>query len=182
MSLPLLFGPIGQWDGMLTQEVYRGCAVPTSKTILCLANSKKKSGRCVAGREVKTGGAGGWVRPVSSRPMEEVSETERQYEDGTDPKVLDVIEIPLIKHKPHACQTENWLLDDALYWKRDRQVGWKELQGYAENPKTLWVNGQSTRHGQNDEIARAVADTLPNSLCLIHVPKIELHVLVDCNN
>ena len=132
----------------------------------------------MAGREVTSGGPGAWIRPVSARPTEEVSETERQYEDGTDPQVLDVLDIPLVKHKPHDCQTENWVLDDTLYWKRDRQVGWKELLGYAESPKTLWTNDQSTYHGQNDEIERASADKLPNSLCVIRVPSVELRVFV----
>ena len=85
------------------------------KRILCLANSKKLSGRCVAGREVLDAGPGSWIRPVSVRLSEEVSEDERQYQDGSDPRVLDIIDVPLIRHQPHACQTENWLLDPDYY-------------------------------------------------------------------
>lgn len=36
------------------------------KRILCLANSRKLSGRCVAGREIANPRLGPWVRPVSS--------------------------------------------------------------------------------------------------------------------
>lgn len=147
------------------------------KRILCLANSKKMSGRCVAGREVLDSGPGPWIRPVSARPTEEVSEDERQYQDGSDPRVLDVIDVPLIRHQPHACQTENWLLDSNYYWARVRQVGWNELQGYVQNPATLWTNGRSTYNGANDEILRADADLLPNSLLLTHIPALELKVL-----
>ena len=81
------------------------------KRIVCLANSKKMSGRCVAGREVGASGPGPWVRPVTSRPSEELSEIERMYEDGSEPRLLDVIDVPLLQHRPHACQTENWLLN-----------------------------------------------------------------------
>jgi len=144
--------------------------------MLCLANSKKPSGRCVAGRELTASGAGQWIRPVSSRPGEEVSENERQYEDGSDPKLLDVIDIPLLQHYPHACQTENWLLDPAQYWRRVRRADWDELQKCVENPATLWINGYSTYHGQHDEVALLEADKLTKSLFLIRVPSVSLQV------
>ncbi|NUQ78409.1 MAG: hypothetical protein HUU21_33180 [Polyangiaceae bacterium] len=146
------------------------------KRILCLANSKKMSGRCLAGREVLDTGPGAWIRPVSARQTEEVSEDERQYEDGSDPRVLDIIDVPLIRHQPHACQTENWLLDTDYYWTKVRQVGWAELQRYVENPATLWTNTRSTYNGANDEILQADADALSNSLVLIRVPALELRV------
>lgn len=151
--------------------------VPIVRRILCLANSKKLSGRCVAGREVLDTGPGPWIRPVSERPTEEVSEDERQYKDGSDPRVLDIIDVPLIRHKPHACQTENWLLDAGYYWVKVRRIGWAELQPYVEEPATLWTNARSTIHGENDEILQRDADALPNSLVLIRVPSLELRVL-----
>jgi hypothetical protein len=146
------------------------------KRILCLANSKKHSGRCVAGREITAAGAGPWIRPVSDRPGEEVSEYERQYENGADPKPLDVIDVPLIEARPHACQTENWLLDPNRYWRLVRRVEWDELQQFVEAPASLWVNGQSTFHGLNDEIPQEVADQQPGSLYLIRVDSVILSV------
>jgi hypothetical protein len=150
--------------------------MPVVKRILCLANSKKLSGRCVAGREVVDGDPGPWIRPVSSRPSEEVSEDERQYEDGSDPRVLDIVDITLHRPLPHACQTENWLLNPDYYWSRVRQVGWTELQPYVEHPAALWTNDRSTYHGENDEILQQHADSLPNSLVLIGVSAVQLRV------
>lgn len=146
------------------------------KRLLCLANSKKMSGRCVAGREVLDTGPGPWIRPVSARPTEEVSEDERQFQDGSDPRVLDIIDVALILHHPHACQTENWLLAPDYYWGKVEQVGWAELQRYVEDPVSLWKNGRRTYHGANDEILQADADVLPNSLFLIHVSSLQLRV------
>ena len=146
-----------------------------TKRILCLANSKKNSGRCVAGREVASAGAGPWIRPVSDRPGEEVSENERQYKSGADPKLLDVIDVPLVRAAPHACQTENWLLDPHNYWCRVRQANWTELLQFTETPAELWVNQHSTYHGRNDEIPQALADALPGSLYLILVDCVDLH-------
>ncbi len=80
-----------------------------TKTIACLANSRKppSGGRCVAGREVTPSGFGAWIRPVSVRPTQEISEEERRYQDGTDPQVLDVIAIQLASAQPQLHQKEN---------------------------------------------------------------------------
>ena len=93
------------------------------KRIVCLANSRKMSGRCIAGKELlEDGRPDGWVRPVSDRENEEVSEYERQYEDGGDPRVLDVIDVPVLSARPKSYQQENLLLDPGYYWERVRRV------------------------------------------------------------
>ena len=89
------------------------------KRIVCLANSRKMQGRCIAGREVNAHGAGPWIRPVSDRPTEEVSEYERQYQDGSDPRVLDVIDVPLIEPRPKDYQQENGCLIRSSIGKRE---------------------------------------------------------------
>ena len=86
------------------------------KRILCLANSRKLSGRCIAGREIIADNPEAWIRPVSKREHQEVSEEESRYEDGTEPAVLDVINVPLVGPHPHLYQQENWLLDPDYYW------------------------------------------------------------------
>ena len=92
--------------------------MPEVKRILCLANSRKLNGRCVAGIELVDDRKVGWIRPVSEREKEEVSEYERQYPDGSDPKVLDLIDLSLLRHQPGTFQRENWLLDPDHYWEK----------------------------------------------------------------
>jgi hypothetical protein len=83
-----------------------------TKTIVCLANSRKHSGRCVAGIEINDGTLGDWIRPVSDRVSEEVSLEERRYEDGKDTQLLDIVTIEMKRPHPHDCQTENHVIDD----------------------------------------------------------------------
>lgn len=70
------------------------------KRIVCLANSRKLSGRCVAGKELSSERASTWIRPISRRPSEELSLNERKYEDGSDPQLLDIIDITLFTANP----------------------------------------------------------------------------------
>ena len=73
------------------------------------------------------GGTGPWIRPVSDRPTEDVSEEERRYEDGKDPRVLDIIDMPLIETRPKDYQQENWLLNPNFYWEKRGIFAWADL-------------------------------------------------------
>lgn len=146
------------------------------KRLVCLANSRKLSGRCVAGKELIQGVVGGWLRPVSDRPKEEVSKDERQYEDGSDPRVLDLIDIPLREPRPKSYQSENWLLDPQFYWQRVGRITWDDLGPLADDPPSLWLNGFSTGVGLNDRVTLASAEQLAGSLYLLHIRTLELRV------
>jgi hypothetical protein len=76
--------------------------MPYLKTIACLTNSRKLSGRCVAGKEISaTCQLGAWVRPVSSRPKQELQPNERRYLNANEPQLLDKIEISFEAPVPH---------------------------------------------------------------------------------
>jgi hypothetical protein len=147
-----------------------------TKRIVCVANSRKLSGRCIAGREWDGKQAGAWVRPVSAREHEEVSENERQYEDGSDPKVLDIIDIPVYSNRGRGYQSENWLIDDLQYWKRLGTVAWRDLSKLVDVSGPLWINGYRTYSGRNDRVPLAEAAGLIDSLRLLHLPALELAV------
>ncbi|MGK2934654.1 MAG: dual OB domain-containing protein [Gemmatimonadaceae bacterium] len=140
-----------------------------TKTIVCLANSRKPpSGRCIAGRELSAAGYGPWVRPVSARPTQEISEEERRYEDGTDPRVLDVLTIAMVQPQPQRHQQENHVIDPDRYWTKRRTITWGDLQTAAEDISgPLWLNGYSSTHGENDRVPEARLNDFARSLYLI---------------
>jgi hypothetical protein len=52
-------------------------SIENMRRIVCLANSRKPDGRCVAGKLYAQGKFGAWLRPISIREGEELSEQER---------------------------------------------------------------------------------------------------------
>ena len=144
------------------------------KTIVCFANSRKTSGRCIAGKEWHDGTPGEWVRPVSTRSTHEISEEERRYEDGRDTQLLDIILVPCESHQPLLHQRENHVIDPGYYWAPQGTLAWKDISGWLDHPDTLWGTGESSYAGLNNRVAIGREDG--SSLYLISVECLRLLV------
>lgn len=108
------------------------------KRIVCLANSRmrRKGHKCIAGKDIESGN---WIRPVVNKSETGLSWNERRYEDGSDPKVLDIIEVPLLGAYPHGCHhSENWLLASNSRLTRREKFGWTDLANRVDDPEDLW--------------------------------------------
>jgi hypothetical protein len=150
------------------------------KKIVCLANSRKTSGRCIAGRELTDDGIGPWVRPVSKRETREISEIDRRYENGRRASILDIIEIPMLEPTPLLHHAEDHLIDEDEYWVKTGEAGWETVKEMLEpNEGPLWFNGSSTYHGANDKIPEEVAATLDSSLKLVRPSDLNILVRVE---
>lgn len=149
-----------------------------TKRIVCLANSRKPpSGRCVAGRELAGAGFGDWIRPVSARVTQEVSLEERRYENGQDPRLLDIIAVEMKNPQPQRHQKENHLIDADYYWVKEGAISWQILQAAVEAPAgPLWLNGDSSYHGENDRVPENSLDGLSRSLYLVRPEQLRLVV------
>jgi hypothetical protein len=144
---------------------------PYTRRIICLANSKKNLGRCVAGLELTGGNPGTWLRPVSERSGHELSLDDRRYEDGGDVALLDIVDITLLRHAPEGCQHENHVIDDTIYWRKVGTFPASDLVRHARTAGPLWVDGNSSYSGVNDRVAADVADQLRHSLELVRPTK-----------
>src|SRR5712691_633065 len=86
--------------------------------ILCLANSNKEGGRCIAG--LRTDG-GGWVRPVApDTPEGQLYFRHYKLDDGSEPAVLDVVGVDLAAPRPEPGQPENWVIGKQPWVLRER--------------------------------------------------------------
>lgn len=116
-----------------------------SKTIVVLANSVKKSGRCLAGKEVVRLGnkwkVGNWIRPVGTTAGGEVPTYPMTKALGHDPQLLEIIEIPLGSAAPLPDQPENWLLEQSFAvgsWKPVGYFEWDQTSELLDKPPELW--------------------------------------------
>src|SRR5579863_1348418 len=153
--------------------------MPETKEIVCLANSRKHSGRCIAGKEVLSHGYGRWIRPVSARPSAEISEEERRYENGALPQVLDVIRIPIIGATPQLHQSENYVIDSEYYWVKRGELSWGDVNRLVEKPAPIWTNNDSTYYGLNDRVRVDLAAKLNSSLMLINPEDLTIKVVTE---
>jgi len=120
------------------------------KTIVCLANSRKPGGRCIAGKEWYSNRQ--WIRPVSESDSRSLSETDRRYEGNVEPSLLDIINIPVLRHSPLPHQQENCLIDNKKYWTLAGKASWHVLASLQDDPNTLWPNDSSSMGYTNNRV------------------------------
>lgn len=104
--------------------------------LVCLANSWKESGRCVAGIDLQSGS---WVRPVSNRPhgVVPVSWT---VVAGKPIELLDVVEIPLSSSGPDfGFERENRLIE-AGEWRVVGKLLPADVEKHCENREPFLHN------------------------------------------
>lgn len=81
--------------------------------LICLANARKRSERCVAC--LRADGSG-WIRLVSNSPHGELNFSQRTLGAHGEPQNFDLIRAEVIRASPLLGQPENWLIADRP-WK-----------------------------------------------------------------
>lgn len=141
-------------------------------TFVCLANSWKHGGHCIAGKALEWPYR--WYRPVSARPGHELNEFERQYADGSEPQLLDVVDFAVAGRQPAFHQRENWLIAHPATPPQKRgKLTIEQTVALLEYPHTLWGTHYSSRRGQNDRLPTDVAAACRESLYLIRAAHAE---------
>ena len=158
-----------------------------TKTIAVLANSIKKSGRCLAGKEVFPSAdswrVGDWIRPVGTEDGGEISEYKMSLALGHDPALLEIVEIPMAKEVPLPDQPENWLIETPSKgtWKSHGKMARENLAALLDKPEKLWNDPSTTTRRVKSEYPQKMKN--PASLYLIKPDKIQsISVWSEPNN
>lgn len=88
--------------------------------LICLANSRKHGGRCVAG--LKTDGSG-WLRPIGTSPDGVLNPLDYKLNDGSEAVPLDVIRVGIKAPHPSPHQPENSTIDGTTWTLLSRPLG-----------------------------------------------------------
>ncbi|MBN1343229.1 MAG: hypothetical protein JXQ73_11150 [Phycisphaerae bacterium] len=139
--------------------------------VICLANSPKEQNRCIAGIDCRTGR---WVRPVLGVRRRGIPKKVRLV-DREEPKLLDVLEIPLADAGPDmGCQPENRLLGGGS-WKRLEQMSPQDVFEYCEDDLVIL-------HNHDPSVPADYFEQIPKarwkSLQLVHNTRVEFHGIV----
>ena len=116
------------------------------KTILCLANSYKHGGRCVAGVCLDDGV---WIRLRGAAPDGSLNVSESVLDDGSEPRLLDLIEVELHYPIPTDAHPEDWQI---------APVGWRLLQRPASTAQLQKVTAAADK---GTTILRGASDRMP---------------------
>lgn len=139
--------------------------------IICLANSWKRGGRCVAG--LRTDGTG-WVRPVSAEPEGALRSEHYTLAWGREAALLDVLAVPLLCPQPGPHHPEDWLIDKGR-WKRCKPVPAQSVLTFLDQNLTV---GPKLLENTRGKIAYSSFQRHPSaeSLALIRPETLSWHV------
>jgi len=139
--------------------------MPSRKLIVCLAKSVKHGGYCIAGKEIDSGQ---WIRPISHREDEEIRIEDCACEGNEQPRVMDVISVPILEPRPGSYQRENCLIDSGARWSKKGKMTWDDVVKFVDKiGGPLWLNGFSSYYGINDRVPEANTSSHESSLVLI---------------
>ena len=132
------------------------------KTIVCLANSYKHGGRCIAGIDLDDGQ---WIRLHGNSADGALCACEYTLDDGSEPRLLDVIEVELHYALPTDSHPEDWQIAPVRWHPvsdSPTPAQWQKLADTADKSATI-LRGYRDRMS-DDEIK---AKPLQSSLALI---------------
>lgn len=145
----------------------------TKADILCLANSWKSGGRCVAGIRTDDGS---WIRPVSDTDDGELTSSQCTLDNQRQVRPLDIVRVYLKEPTPRPHQPENWQIE-ARQWRFRDRMSFSEAKKRLERASETHdsgIFGTATDRIPTSDIDRRLHG-LETSLTLVKVRAPEFH-------
>lgn len=114
------------------------------KRIIVLANSMKKKGRCVAGRELGEDetDVGHWLRPISNVEEGTLMPRHMAVDRGKPLEVLHIVDVPLTRYADDRCHPEDWEVGKEK-WRYVDRFDSGGVASLEETPGDLWLEDRS---------------------------------------
>lgn len=121
------------------------------KTLLILANSIKKGGRCVAGIEITNTDLdnpvfGKWIRPIDGTQEEGTLRAMTTYVGGKFLQPLDIVEIEFVSKADDPNHPEDWIIG-TTEWKRLGSYDKEILSSLPQSSVDQWGREKSVVAG-----------------------------------
>ena len=142
--------------------------------ILCLANSRKRSGRCIAG--IRTDGQG-WIRPVGWTEDGGLTPNNYWLDNHSEPQVLDVIRLNCARPRPKPHHPEDWILGPSAWRLASRPASPEQL----DSLRSFLVPGPALFGDANSRVPAAQFKSRPVASSLALVAPENLRWLVEEN-
>jgi hypothetical protein len=152
-----------------------------SKRLLVLANSMKKEGRCVAGREISLDQPPrplGWVRPVSGEGEGELLPHHMRLGRTTPLVPLELVEVPFLRHAADPVHPEDWVVA-GTEWKAVKNYPPAIVLKLLESPDHLWL--ESKAHPDRVTPEYLLKSKPARSICLVRVNSVQLRFWREFN-
>ena len=150
--------------------------MPQHYDIVCLANSFKHGGRCIAGKVHSGEYAGRWIRPVGrTEGQRQIQLSEMEYARGQYAAVRDILRIEFTSREPNTFQSEN-LIISGTRWSKVGEVSLDAIADLLDTPAGLWTNYSRSHYSLNDKIERELLVGPRESLFLISPQNVRVRV------
>ena len=134
------------------------------KKFVCLADSYKTGGHCIAGIDMDSKQ---WIRPVNGDAEQGLNNSQIWYNTHFLPQLLDVVEIDIIKKIPNRHQKENVLFNPSLCWKKTGAMSRDCLKSLCSS--SLWSKTQSSARRTNNRISSCDMAGVSDSLRMLRL-------------
>lgn len=118
-----------------------------------------------------------WIRPISQSDTGELPELNCRYSDGSSPAVLDVINLELLRYKPHQHQQENWVINHDVPISKIDRINYESAKQFIDTTPNLWDGFSSSSNFVNNRVETKLIQNHKDSLRLIKVDNLALSVV-----